>query len=63
MILERRDWWWTIGMLIVCGSIANKGGLVRTGEGGAGFLGWRLFGTSNFATHQKNAAEMMEQAT
>jgi hypothetical protein len=32
MTFEKRDWWWTIGMLVVCASIANKGGWFEPGR-------------------------------
>ncbi len=67
MIFDRRDLWWTTGMLIVCGGIANKGGwfepvrvLLGTLVGAClGLLISRL--TSNFATHQEGASTMTEQ--
>jgi hypothetical protein len=50
MTFERWDWWWTIGMSIVCRGL-DKRVLVRTVVAVLGALVGACFGTSNFATY------------
>ena len=51
MTFEKRDWWWAMGMFVVCASVANKGGWLQPGRVFIGRFVWCLFGVLNLATH------------